>query len=149
MQLTEHFSLSEFTATDYALSNLPSEIELERIKRMATVMEEVRQVLGHPVIITSGFRSDAVNRAAGGADNSSHRLGLAVDFKCPGYGTPLQICMAIIDAGIRFDQMIDEYKRRADGSISNWVHLGIGPKSRQQVLTRQLDGQYTVGVNHG
>lgn len=148
MRLTEHFSLAEFTATSTGLTNIPSDIELDRIKRLAKVLEDVRQVLGHPITISSGFRSEAVNRAAGGVDNSAHRLGLAVDFTCPGYGTPESICMAIIDAGIRFDQLINEFKRNRAGSISNWVHFGLGAKNRQQVLTRLLDGRYVPGI-HG
>jgi len=148
LKLTEHFSLSEFTSTSTALPNIPSDIEIVRILRTAKALEEVRQVLGHPIHISSGFRSEMVNRAVGGADNSAHMLGLAADIKCPEFGPPKQVCMAIIDAGIKFDQLINEYSRRKDGTISNWVHFGLGVGNRQQVLTRKLDGKYYPGV-HG
>lgn len=144
MKLSEHFSLREFTATSTSLPNIPSDIEVERIKRLAKVLEEVRTVLGHPILISSGFRSELVNRSVGGVDNSAHKLGLAADFTSPEFGTPKQICMAIIDAGIHFDQLILEYKSSKAGG--DWVHFGLGATNRQQVLTRLPFGQYFVGI---
>lgn len=147
MQLTEHFALAEFTSTDTALPNIPSDIEIVRILRTAKALEEVRQVLGHPIHISSGFRSELVNRAVGGADNSAHMLGLAADFTCPEFGTPKQVCMAIIDAGIKFDQLILEYKSSKSGG--DWVHFGLGVGNRQQVLTRTRAGKYFPGIHGG
>lgn len=150
MQLTEHFALAEFTATSTGLPNIPSDIEIERIKRLAKVMEEVREVLGHPILISSGFRSELVNRAVGGSDNSAHLLGLAADITSPGFGSPLNVCMAIIESGMRFDQIINEYKRRENGSISNWVHFGLGAKNRQHVMTKPVDSnRYVPGIRDG
>ena len=97
--LTPHFTLDEFTASQTAarmgLPNMPSGQEMANLQRTAETMEKVRTILGDkPVLISSGYRSPAVNAAVGGASNSAHMSGLAVDFTAPGFGSPLDICHA-------------------------------------------------------
>ena len=142
-QLTANFSLEEFTDSQTAarngLNNIPKEGTAPRknLKDTADTMENVRAILGHPVLISSGYRSPAVNKAVGGASNSAHTHGLAADFTCPGFGTPLQICKALephmVELGI--DQLIHEY--------ATWVHLGLRAedlKPRHQKLTIDKNG---------
>lgn len=145
MQLTANFSLAEFTRSDTAtrrgLDNTPDTQELANLNRLALVLEEIRAGLGHhPIHITSGFRGEALNRAVGGDPNSAHRLGLAADFICPGYGSPFEVCRAIAAMAIEFDQLIQEKNR--------WVHLGLSPgPGRRDLLT--FDGQrYLRGIRH-
>jgi hypothetical protein len=94
----------------------------------------------HPMNIDSGFRCLALNTARGGALKSAHMDGDAADFKCPGYGTPLEVCKAISASGIKFDQIIFEVE---------WTHISFAPAMRQQTLTAHfVDGQqptYTPG----
>lgn len=126
--MTPNFTLAELTVTNTGLANTPNADQLANIERLAATLERVRRVLGgKPLIVTSAFRSPAVNRAVGGSPTSAHVHGLAADFTCPRYGSPLQVCMAIEESGIEFDQLIHEYDR--------WVHLGIGPRERGEVLT--------------
>ena len=126
--MTPNFTLAELTVTNTGLANTPNADQLANIGRLAATLERVRRVLGgKPLIVTSAFRSPAVNRAVGGSPTSSHVRGLAADFTCPRYGSPLQVCMAIEESGIEFDQLIHEYGR--------WVHFGIGPRERGEVLT--------------
>lgn len=132
MQLSEHFSLAEMTVSDNArrlgLSNDPPPEIMARLRTVAYQMERVRIVLGeHPIRVTSAYRSPTVNRAAGGAKTSAHLAGWAVDFQCPGFGTPLRIAEAISRSAITFDQLIHEH--------GVWVHLSFDPKRRGQLLT--------------
>lgn len=134
MMLTIHFALAELTHSQTAdrrgIDNTPTDEIVENLMSLAQTLERVRVLLGsRPIVISSGYRSPDLNRAVGGARNSAHLYGLAADFICPGYGTPLQICKAIAASGIDFDQLIQE---------GTWVHLGLsqpGQKSRRQVLT--------------
>lgn len=89
-------------------------------------MEQVRAVLGYPITISSGYRSPAVNKAVGGVATSDHVKGYAVDFTCPGYGSPTKIADAIAKSGIPFHQVIDEAGR--------WVHLSSNPKQSREYL---------------
>lgn len=136
MNLSAHFTLAELIASDWAERNLvdntpPHEI-VENLKRLAAKLEEVRTLLGFPIHINSGYRCSKVNKGIGGKPTSSHVQGLAADIKCPQFGTPEQVCRAIADSGIHFDQLIMEFAT-PDGR--GWTHIGIGAKNRQQILT--------------
>jgi len=136
--MTPHFSFKELTTTSTTLPNIPSDFVLVRLRNLAENLEIVRALLGHPMHINSAYRSESVNRAVGGSATSSHCDGDAADFICPQYGTPKQICMAIVDSGLRFDQLILE---------PTWVHIGFGKRMRQQVMTK-LKNRYVPGL-HG
>lgn len=142
MQLTPHFHLTEFTVSREAailgLDNTPDDAALRNLQRLAQVLEVVRNELGgRHIIITSGYRSHPVNQAVRGARGSQHKTGQAADFICPGYGTPEQICLAIIAAGIEFDQLILE---------PGWVHLSIAETPRGEILTGLPGGRFARGL---
>jgi zinc D-Ala-D-Ala carboxypeptidase len=142
-QLTPHFSLAEMTTTSTGLPNTPTGQLLANLTYTAQQMEIVRTILGKSISINSGYRSDAVNRKVGGVVTSAHSFGFGVDFVCPDFGTPYEICAKLIAAGMKFDQLIHEKRR--------WVHIGFGLKTgrslRQQVLTLPVQGtQYKSGL---
>ena len=111
------------------MDNTPDETVIARLKQTAEGMEEVRDLLGgKPILISSGYRSLAVNRALGSSDTSAHVKGYAVDFICPAFGSPLAICKALSKSkGFEFDQLIEEK--------GQWVHISFDPRMRREVLT--------------
>lgn len=130
-ELTKNFTLNEATRSDTArkrgISNDPSPVELDRIMETALQMEQVRSILGDkPILINSWYRSPQVNKAVGGVPTSAHLRGDAVDFNCSHFGSVLDICKAIAESGLLFDQLIWEYGR--------WVHISFDPRMRCQVL---------------
>jgi zinc D-Ala-D-Ala carboxypeptidase len=138
MQLSPHFALGEFTRSQAArnrgLSNEPGSAHLANLSALAQFLEEIRALVGRTVIITSGYRSPAVNAAVGGVENSAHALGHAVDIRVHGISA-LDLARRIRDSGLRFDQLILETGRGV-------VHLSRDPRLRQQVL-RQPNGPGT------
>lgn len=143
--LSAHFSFDELTLSQTAarlgLDNHPNTAELRSLLRLAARLEQVRTLLNAPLIISSGYRSIAVNRAIGGAAFSAHVRGLAADFTAPGYGTPRAVARAIAGSDIAFDQLIFEYGR--------WVHIGLAPASinpRRQILSATADGIFHTGI---
>jgi hypothetical protein len=131
MWLSPHFSLDELTHSQTAarkgISNTPPPDVVEALKHTALGMEAVRIRLGAPCIISSGYRSPQLNRAIGGSKSSQHMTGEAVDFTCPGFGRPSTIVSALFDAGIEFDQLIEEF--------GEWVHISFRRGGgRRQVL---------------
>ena len=141
MNLTEHFTLLEFTASDAArrlrIDNTPGTTAMHALQRLSELLEEVRDVLGGvPILISSGYRSAALNAAVGGSATSAHLLGLAADFTAPAFGSPRAICQELIAAGLVWDQLILERPSAAvpDG---RWVHIGLPQlgKPRRQILT--------------
>ena len=143
MKLTKNFKLEEFTysltASRLKIDNSVPEELMPNIQLTAVKLELVRIALGRPIIITSGYRCPALNARVGGAANSVHTRGLAVDFHSS-FGTPKQICQRLIDSGVQFDKLIQEHNQ--------WVHIGFSPtKNRQIVLTAVKNGGKTVYLN--
>lgn len=135
----KEFTLEEMTISQAAarngINNIPKGNTLDNLWVTANYMVRVRDLLGSkPIIVSSGYRSPAVNKKVGGSDNSAHTKGWAVDFTCPGFGTPLEICEAISSSKIMsdVDQLIHEY--------NSWVHISWDPRNRKQVLTINKKG---------
>ena len=121
MNLSQNFTLEELTRSEAAArnswDNTPNEAELENLKRLAAMLQEVKAAVGgKPVIINSGFRSKQVNDAVGSNDRSQHRLGCAADLRVPGM-TPRQVVEACIAANVPFDQIILEFDA--------WTHISV------------------------
>jgi len=144
IRLSENFTLWELIRSDSAdragLDNSPSLQELEILRETAKNMQLVRELLGSkPINVTSGFRNQAVNEEVGGVANSAHRLGYAVDFTCPNFGSPYDICKRIEDSpliGI-VDQLIQEYNA--------WVHISFDPRVRGEKLSYfKVDGRTQI-----
>lgn len=133
--LSPHFTLSEMTVTSTGLDNQPTPAHLANLKVAAAGMEKVRAALGKPILVNSAYRSAAVNRRVGGVPTSAHCQGYAVDFRVKGM-TPLEICRALVKAGVKFDQLIEE---------GAWTHVSFDPRMRGQVLTMR-NGKYTAGL---
>lgn len=141
MNLTQHFTLAEMTHTELRqFDNTPPAELLPSLRRMASFMEMVRAELGgRAVNVHSCYRSKQVNDAVGSSDTSTHRLGLAVDFVCPAYGDPLAIAEKLQNSVLNFDQLILEFYRPG---VGGWVHIGLGPKMRRQILTINRTGTF-------
>jgi Peptidase M15 len=148
MYLSEHFTLQEATTSDTAArkginnSSPPKEVK-EVLYRTATRLEKVRLILKSPIHINSWYRCPELNSLLGSKSTSQHILGEAVDFICPQYGSPVEVCKAIIkETGlIRFDQLILEH---------TWIHISwkYDPNipQRGEVLSLLQDGSYTKGL---
>jgi hypothetical protein len=141
-KLSRHFALEELTHSQTAarngLDNTPSAQVKANLVHTAKGLEKIRALLGsRPLLISSGYRSPAVNALVGGSENSAHMTGYAVDFICPGFGSPLGICKLLASqASFQFDQIIQE---------GTWVHISFDPRSRRQLLTKSGSG-FTPGI---
>jgi hypothetical protein len=142
MLLTPHFTLEELTHTDHReLDNTPNSSEINNLKRLAEMLEEVKTLLdGKPIMINSAFRSKAVNDAVGSKDTSQHRVGCAADIRVPGL-TPDQVVKAIIGSPIVYDQIIREF--------DSWTHISVPnnpsgtPRKQQLIIDKQGTRAYS------
>ena len=134
MKLSKNFSLEEMcrsnTARVRGLPNVPNAEQVKNLQHLCeNVLQPLRDHLGKPVVINSGFRSQAVNMAVGGAKNSQHMKGEAADIKCKDYPYAKMIYAWIMD-NLKFDQVTLERKGNAV-----WVHVSFRAGSnRQQAL---------------
>ncbi|MBO4721299.1 MAG: hypothetical protein J5658_15720 [Prevotella sp.] len=161
MKLSEHFGLAELTKTSYHLldGNIPSHVAIENLRNICEnwledlratynklyVMSNEKLVISNcdysdadkeeiPVVITSGYRSEEVNRLCGGAKGSNHLTGCAVDIRCMGPEQLIRYSSILLDIadGTRrdFDELIHEKR----GS-TYWLHFAVRPKdNRRKIL---------------
>lgn len=148
MRLTEHFTLAELTRSATAkrlgLDNTPNAAVLNELRATAELLERIRSTLGVPMIVTSGYRSPAVNRAVGGVTSSDHIAGQAADFVAPRYGSPYLIAslLAPLVSTLGIGQLILEGVKG-----KQWVHVSTRrpPKVLNRILT-VTDAGPRVGI---
>jgi hypothetical protein len=110
MQLSRNFSLAEFVASPTAMrlgiENVPTERDIENLRMLCVCfLQPLRDILGYPVYINSGFRCAELNRAVNGAVNSQHMKGEASDTRTEVL-TARELYGLIIKKGLEFDQLI-------------------------------------------
>lgn len=132
-KVTPNFTWDEVTRSTRAvtmkLDNTPPDALTAAIVRTALGLERVRALMGmHPIQVSSWYRCAELNAALGGAHDSQHTKGEAVDFTCPGFGKPKQIAwiLAGMAREIGFDQLILE---------PTWVHISFTESPRRSMLT--------------
>ena len=136
-RLSQHFTLGELckTSVKTADGNIPSHVHIENLKRLTKWLEQLRQRYKNtPIIINSGYRSPQVNKAVGGASNSNHLTGCAVDIRCLGIEQAIRYATILLDisdeSGEVFDELLIE-----KSSKSIWVHFAVRPKdNRRRVM---------------
>lgn len=138
--ITRNFSFEEFEHSETALreridNRIPSAEVGGAIRALTVnVLQPLRDDLGAPVIIESGFRCADLNRLVGGQDRSQHKKGEASDIRSPFYN-PLAIARAIVRLKLPFDQLI---------LYPTFVHVShkYKGKQRNQVLyNRRYTGE--------
>lgn len=81
--ILKNFTLKEMTKTDTGLQNeIPSFEVAFNLYGTACFLQNLRNKIKMPIVVTSGYRSEAVNKAVGGAKNSAHLRGGAADIRC-------------------------------------------------------------------
>ena len=145
--LSPHFSLKEMTdsqtAVKYGIANVPSEQEIENLSRLCQgTLEPLREALQLPVVITSGFRTKALNdRLAHSSERSQHMQGCAADFyvSCAGREVLIKAFRLIITSHeIDYDQLI---------LYPNFIHVSYVSKERNRhnILKARSDGKLGYG----
>ena len=133
-KLSEHFSLGEFvrssTAQRMGIDNTPDAEAIENMRNLCTkVLEPLREHLGQPVVITSGFRSKRLNEAVGGVKQSQHLRGEAADLMVESEKQAREWIRWMMDF-LEFDQLILEKKGK-----KVWVHVSL-KRNRMQVKVK-------------
>lgn len=124
MQLTKNFTLEELTRSSIALmrgiSNQPDSIQIGNLKKLCErLLQPIRDRLGLPIIITSGFRSPILNKAVGGVTNSRHLYGEAADIICRDNRRLWNLIREMISNGeINVGELINEKNL-------TWIHLSL------------------------
>lgn len=107
----KNFAPSEFlnseTAEKLGIKNIPNQADIASGMVLANKMQQLRDVIGKPFEITSGFRCAALNKAVGGSKTSWHMKFLACDFNIEGM-EPCEAVLAIKASKISVDKVFVE-----------------------------------------
>ena len=129
IKLTPHFTLEEMTVTKTGLENIPNVTQTNALRILCRdILEPLRSSLGDsPIIIHSGFRSFAVNRAVGGVPTSQHLSGCAADISSPcytAYELYKKIDKLVIEGDFNIGQCILYTK-------SHFVHVSLPSRTHE------------------
>ena len=134
MKLSEHFTLAELTKTSVMIENVPNEAQVENLKRLCSWLEELRRrwnsLYGDgddPIIINSGYRSEAVNKAVGGVPTSNHTTGCAVDIHVLGMEQLIRYATILLDISDLNNEDFDELLLERSPRGSYWLHFAVRP----------------------
>ena len=134
MKLSEHMTLGELTKTKTGIENVPNEEQVNNLKRVCQWLEKLRKrwndLYGEgddPIIINSGFRSPAVNKAVGGATLSNHLTGCAVDIRCIGIEQALRYAAILLDISDVTHEDFDELIIERSKLGNYWIHFAVRP----------------------
>ena len=142
-QITMHFTIEELcastTASKLGIANKPGAMEMINLVYLAAfVLEPLRQAMGRPISISSGYRCEQLNKAVGGVSNSQHLKGQAADICINGDMSFGRQIFDHIRKNMDFDQLIWEHDR----SGTYWVHVSfVFPdfgKNRKNVINNLI-----------
>ena len=157
-RLSDHFSLSEMCKTSAKTpdGNIPSHVHVENLKRLCGWLEMLRKryneryvmnreispraALGRddnegmeePIIINSGYRSPAVNKAVGGVATSNHLTGCAADIKVAGIEQLIRYATILLDISDESQEDFDELLIERSPKGSYWLHFAVRPSGNRR-----------------
>ena len=128
------FTLNELIKSDAAkrskINNTPNKQEENNlIALVENILDPLREAYGKPIIVTSGFRCERLNKLVNGSKTSQHRTGQAADIRT--VEDTVEENKKLFDLAqelnLPFDQLIDEYN-------FDWIHVSYSPLNRKQIL---------------
>ena len=154
-RLSPHFTLGELCKTSARTpdGNIPSHVHIENLKRLCGWLEELRrrsltpnpspkgegnsmgegsEYKEEPIIINSGYRSPQVNKAVGGAANSNHLTGCAVDIHVAGIEQLVRYAAILLDISDLNNEDFDELLLERSPKGTYWLHFAVRPTGNRR-----------------
>ena len=128
MKLSRNLSLAEatksITAKRLGIDNTPDEWVTENLRQIAVnVFQPIRDAIGCPIHVSSGYRSADLNTAIGGSRRSQHVEGRALDLDADVFrGCTNSEIFNYVRENLEFDQLIWEF---GDEDNPDWVHVSF------------------------
>ena len=137
MKLSKNLSLREAitsnTATKHSIDNSPNGDHILALVALAEdLFQPLREAMGVPIRISSGYRSPELNKRIGGASSPQHSKGEALDLQIIGKSKTNKDMFIYILRELNFDQLIWEF---GDDNNPAWIHVSYKESgNRKQVL---------------
>ena len=153
IKLSEHFTLSEMCKTNKNLKNVPNEAQVGNLKRLCRWLEMLRdewnrryenltpdpspkgegnEYMEAPIVINSGFRSPAVNKAVGGSATSNHLTGCAADIRVSGIEQLVRYATILLDISDESQEDFDELLLERNAKGAYWLHFAVRAKGNRR-----------------
>ena len=156
-RLSEHFTLAEMCKTsaktqdgrsaqgDALLAkNIPSHVHIENLRRLCSWLEMLRSEWNKrygegddPIVINSGYRSEAVNKAVGGVKGSNHLTGCAADIRVAGIEQLVRYATILLDISDESQEDFDELLLERSPRGGYWLHFAVRPSGNRRKV-RQI-----------
>ena len=143
-KLSEHFTLGEMTVSNHKeVYNIPSHEAIANLTNLTKWLEVLRERAaspgpskrrGAPIIINSGYRSPQLNRKIGGAANSNHLTGCAVDIRTSGMEQAICYAAILINYSKESNQDFDELLIEKNRYGAVWVHFAVRPRDNRRKI---------------
>ena len=134
MDISDHITYAEATHTGTGILNIPRSSDLSNMMLVAKkVFEPARERFDMPINVNSFYRSQAVNKAVGGADTSQHVTGEAIDMDAVGFSNK-HLFLYILHS-LDFDQLIWEF---GDDNEPDWVHVSYKAEGNRKQALRSV-----------
>ena len=146
MKLSKNLNLAEVTRSETAkrrkIDNAPTDEHIENLKILAAnIFQPMRDHFGKAIYISSGYRSEALNKAIKGSKTSQHCKGEALDIDNDNAnnGVTNRDIFEFIRDNLKFDQLINEFPVKGNPS---WVHVSYSKtQQRNQILKAYKDSR--------
>ncbi len=141
IHLSEHFTLGEMCKTSAKTpdGNIPSHVHIENLKRLCGWLEMLRSEWNKrygegndPIIINSGYRSPAVNKAVGGVATSNHLTGCAADIRVSGIEQLIRYATILLDISDESQEDFDELLIERSPKGTYWLHFAVRPSGNRR-----------------
>ena len=142
-RLSQHFTLGELCKTSARTpdGNIPSHVHIENLKRLCGWLERLRSEWNKrygegddPIVINSGYRSEAVNKAVGGVPSSNHLSGCAADIKVAGIEQLVRYATILLDISDESQEDFDELLLERSPRGTYWLHFAVRPTGNRRKI---------------
>ena len=140
-RLSQHFTLGELCKTSAKTQdgNIPSHVHIENMKRLCGWLEMLRSEWNKrygegddPIVINSGYRSEAVNKAVGGVSGSNHLTGCAADIRVAGIEQLVRYATILLDISDEIQEDFDELLLERSPRGAYWLHFAVRPSGNRR-----------------
>jgi Uncharacterized protein conserved in bacteria len=145
VQLSKNFTLYEFLKSDTAslleIENFQENIPISCIDNLEMlckyILQPLRNYLNEPITVTSGYRSQQLNKAIRGSKNSDHLYGKAADIQT----RRLNEAFEWIRNNCKFKQLI--FERKGSGvRLKEWIHVSFDYRNNKKEVIKYENGKY-------
>lgn len=143
--ISKNFTLAELcnsaAAKRFGINNNPDDKVIKNLELLVkNILQPIRDHFDKAIHVVSGYRSPGLNKKVGGASNSQHLIGQAVDIDNDNTDISNAEIFNYIKENLKFDQLIWEF---GNDESPDWVHVSYSAKPRKQILRAYKDGSRT------